>query len=126
MSERRSVASVVLMAVGALSMGPVSDIVDSETLGLGLAIGGGAVFLVAGLWWLQLLDDRDTTDERFLQIGFRASTLSFWTLLVGLMTVGSVESGADVTYPVFSHYTWLLLAGLAVFVTAWSWYSRRM
>ena len=126
MAERESSVSIGLMAVGFLSMGPLSDIIDSGTLGLGLAIGGGAVFLVGGLWWLQLLDDRDVTDERFLQIGFRASTLSFWALLVGLMTVSSIESSADVTYPVFSHYTWLLLAGLVVFVTAWSWYSRRM
>ncbi|ELZ14510.1 hypothetical protein C477_20264 [Haloterrigena salina JCM 13891] len=114
------------MAVGFLSMGPLSDIVGSGTLGLGLAIGGGVAFLVGGLWWLQHLDDRDVTDERFLQIGFRASTLSFWALLVGLMTVGNIERSADVTYPVFSHYTWLLLAGLVVFGTTWSWYSRRM
>lgn len=69
---------------------------------------------------------RDRSDERYFQIGLRASTFSFWALFVGLLTLGTVERTADVTYPVLSNYSWLLVTGLVVFVTTWAWYAQRM
>lgn len=126
MAGRRLHSSIGLMAVGMLAMTVLADVVEPGPIAVGLAGGGGAVFLVSGMWWLQLLDDRNRVDERFLQIGFRASMLSLWSLFVGLMTFSNVENVYEVTYPVFSNYTWLLLVGLLVFVTAWTWYNRRM
>jgi len=122
----QSYGSIALMSLGVLALTVGADVAPDPTLATGLAIGGGVVVTVAGVWGFRTAEKQNDFDERYLKIGLRAAAISLWAFYWAASVGAALGRGGGVATPVLDPLTWLMLVPFVVFVGTVSYYDRVM
>ncbi|WP_256391725.1 hypothetical protein [Natronoarchaeum rubrum] len=119
-------ASIGLMILGVAALTVGADIAPDPALGNSVAIGGGAVVTVAGVWGFRIAEKQNGFDERFLKISLRGAAISLWAFYWAVSVAGALDLGSGVATPVLDPLTWLMPVPFVVFFVTVSYYERIM
>ncbi|SNZ16070.1 hypothetical protein SAMN06269185_2688 [Natronoarchaeum philippinense] len=119
-------SSIVLMALGVLALTVGADVAPQPSTGTALAVGGGLVVTVAGVWGFRLVEQRDDFDERYLKIGLRAAAIALWAFYWAASVVAALDRSGGIATPVLDPLTWLMMIPFVVFFVTALYYSRVM
>lgn len=123
---RKMYGGSALMIVGVVALTVGADLATDPTSSAVLAVGGGLLVSVVGVWSFRLAERRNDYDERYLKIGLRGAAVSLWAFFWAVSVWAALERSTDITTPVLEPLTWLMLVPFLVLPSTVWYYERVM
>lgn len=125
-SSVQEYGTIGLMVGGLLALTVGADVAPDPELSAGLAIVGGLVIAIGGVWGFRNAEKQGEYDERYLKIWLRGGALSLWVFYWAVAILNTIDRTGSVATPVLEPTTWLMLVPwVTLFGTVW-YYERVM
>ncbi|AGB33189.1 hypothetical protein Natpe_3403 [Natrinema pellirubrum DSM 15624] len=124
--SRKLSAGIGLMVAGVIALTVGADVAPDPEISTALAIGGGLLITLVGVWSFRLTERRNDYDERYLKIGLRGTAVSLWVFFWAVAVWTTLERSTDLTTPVLEPLTWLMIVPFLVLPSTIWYYGRVM
>ncbi|OAQ51406.1 hypothetical protein HTG_17085 [Natrinema mahii] len=124
--SRKLSVGIALMIAGVVALTVGADVAPDTGTSAALAIGGGLLVTLVGVWSFRLAERRNDYDERYLKIGLRGTAVSLWAFFWAVAVWTTLERSTDLTTPILEPLTWLMAVPFLVLPSAIWYYERVM